>query len=112
MAAVVIEDYDPTWPEQFERLAAGLRPHLGDGAVAIDHIGSTAVPGLSAKDVIDIQVTVADLTKADRLAPAFERAGYRATPYRHDHRPAGDQRGPGLWEKRLWQSQPGPRPGS
>jgi GrpB-like predicted nucleotidyltransferase (UPF0157 family) len=109
MAAVVIEDYDPTWPEQFERLAAGLRPHLGDGAVAIDHIGSTAVPGLGAKDVIDIQVTVADLARADQLAPAFERAGYRATPYRHDHRPAGGQSDPWRWEKRLWQSQPGAR---
>ncbi len=109
MAAVVIQDYDPTWPRQFEELAAGLRQHLGGEVVSIDHIGSTAVPGLRAKDVIDIQVTVAGLAQADRLAPAFERAGYRAAPYRHDHRPAGDPSDPGRWEKRLWQSQPGAR---
>ena len=110
MAAVVIVDSDPTWPRQFEELAAGLRQHLDGEVVSIDHIGSTAVPGLRAKDVIDIQVTVADLAQADRLAPAFERAGYRAAPYRHDHRPAGDPSDPGRWEKRLWQSQPGARP--
>jgi GrpB-like predicted nucleotidyltransferase (UPF0157 family) len=106
MATVAIVDYDPTWPDQFEQLAAALRRHLGDGVVGIDHIGSTAVPGLAAKDVIDLQVTVADLADADRLAPAFERAGYLATPYRRDHQPAGDRSDPGRWEKRLWQSPP------
>jgi GrpB-like predicted nucleotidyltransferase (UPF0157 family) len=109
MVTVAIVDYDPTWPEQFEQVAAALRRHLGDAAVAIDHIGSTAVPGLAAKDVIDVQVTVASLADADRLAPAFQAAGYAATPYRQDHRPAGDAGGTGLWEKRLWQSQPGAR---
>ena len=109
MAAVTIVDYDPTWPDQFEQVAAGLRRQLGDAAVAIDHIGSTAVPGLAAKDVIDVQVTVASLADADRLAPAFQQAGYAATRYRHDHRPAGDHADPGLWEKRLWQSPPGAR---
>ena len=48
MVTVAIVDYDPTWPEQFEQVAAALRRHLGDAAVAIDHIGSTAVPGLAA----------------------------------------------------------------
>ena len=109
MGIVAIVEYDPTWPQQFEELAAGLRRHLGDGAVGIDHIGSTAVPGLAAKDVIDLQVAVASLADADRLAPAFERAGYVATPYRQDHRPAGDASDPGLWQKRLWQSPPGAR---
>jgi GrpB-like predicted nucleotidyltransferase (UPF0157 family) len=46
------------WPDQFEELAPALRRRLGDAAVAIDHIGSTSVPGLAAKDIIDIQVTV------------------------------------------------------
>ncbi len=109
MATVAIVDYDPTWPGQFEELAAGLRRQLGDGALGIDHIGSTAVAGLAAKDVLDVQVTVADLAQADRLGPAFERAGYLPTRYRHDHRPAGDGSDPGLWEKRLWQSPPGAR---
>jgi GrpB-like predicted nucleotidyltransferase (UPF0157 family) len=109
MAAVAIVDYDPTWPDQFGQLAAGLRRQLGPAALSLDHIGSTAVPGLAAKDVIDLQVTVASLAAADRLAPAFERAGYVATPYRHDHQPAGDPSDPGWWEKRLWQSPPGAR---
>ena len=109
MATVAIVDYDPTWPGQFQRLAAELRRHLGEAASRIDHIGSTAVPGLAAKDVIDLQVTVASLAEADRLAPAFQRAGYVPAPYRHDHRPAGDSSDPALWEKRLWQSPPGGR---
>ncbi len=109
MATVTVVDYDPTWPDQFEQLAAGLRRRLGDAVVSIDHIGSTAVPGLAAKDVLDLQVTVASLADADRLAPAFRRAGYVATPYRLDHRPAGDPSDPGLWEKRLWQAPPGRR---
>jgi GrpB-like predicted nucleotidyltransferase (UPF0157 family) len=109
MPVIAIVDYDPTWPEQFQQLAAELRRHLGDAASRIDHIGSTAVPGLAAKDVIDLQVTVASLADADRLAPAFQAAGYTATRYRQDHRPAGDPSDPGLWEKRLWQSPPGAR---
>jgi GrpB-like predicted nucleotidyltransferase (UPF0157 family) len=109
MAAVALVDYDPTWPDQFARLAAALRRQLGDGVLAVDHIGSTAVPGLAAKDVLDVQVTVPDLATADRLAPAFRRAGYLATPYRRDHQPAGDRSDPGAWEKRLWQTPPGAR---
>jgi len=109
MATVAIVGYDPNWPDQFQRLAAELRRHLGEAASRIDHIGSTAVPGLAAKDVIDLQVTVASLAEADRLAPAFQRAGYLPAPYRHDHRPAGDTSDPTTWEKRLWQSPPGGR---
>jgi dephospho-CoA kinase len=105
--AVAIVDYDPTWPDQFEQLATALRRHLGDAVLAIDHIGSTAVPGLGAKDVIDIQVTVANLADADRLAPAFQQAGHAASRYRLDHQPAGDASDPALWEKRLWQTPPG-----
>jgi GrpB-like predicted nucleotidyltransferase (UPF0157 family) len=109
MATGVIVDYDPTWPDQFEQLAAALRRRLNDGVISIDHIGSTAVPELAAKDIIDLQVTVASLADADRLAPAFQQLGYSATPWRRDHQPAGDASNPGLWEKRLWQSPPGAR---
>jgi aminoglycoside 6'-N-acetyltransferase len=106
---VAIVDYDPTWPDQFQQLAATLRRHLDDEALAVDHIGSTSVPGLAAKDTIDIQVTVPALADADRLAPAFQRAGYVATPNRLDHRPAGDPSDPARWEKRLWRSPPAAR---
>ena len=54
---IVIAPYSPEWPLEFSRLAAPLAAALGELAVRIDHIGSTAVPGLAAKDVIDIQVT-------------------------------------------------------
>jgi aminoglycoside 6'-N-acetyltransferase len=108
-ARVAIVDYDATWPAQCQLLAAARWRHLGDGVLAIHHIGSTSAPGLAAKDTIDIQVTVPALADADRLAPAFQQAGYVATPYRLDHRPASDPSDPGLWEKRLWQSPPAVR---
>ncbi|MFG2634776.1 GrpB family protein [Streptomyces sp. NPDC048362] len=55
--ATVIE-YSPQWPEEFEQVAGELRGALGDVALAIDHIGSTSVPGLPAKDCVDVQVRV------------------------------------------------------
>ena len=70
----------PDLPDQFEQLAAALRHRLNDGVISIDHIASTAVPGLAAKDIIDLQGTVASLAHADRLAPAFQEIGYSATP--------------------------------
>src|SRR5215217_3863100 len=112
MANVVIVDYDPTWPDQFKQLAADLRRHLGGDILGIDHIGSTSVPGLAAKDVIDLQVTVASLTDADRLAPAFQRAGHVLTPYQLDHRPAGDRVTPGCGESACGNPRLGPTEGS
>jgi membrane protease YdiL (CAAX protease family) len=66
-------------PDEFRRLAQALRACLGQLALRIDHIGSTSVPGLAAKNVIDVQVTVAILDQ-DRLGPALERAGFRGWP--------------------------------
>ena len=51
---------DPSWPAQFAELAARIREALGDRALAVEHVGSTSVPGLAAKPIIDIDVTVAD----------------------------------------------------
>ena len=65
MARVVIEPYSERWAGEFAGLARRLRDVLGERALRIDHIGSTAVPGLAAKDRIDIQVTVADLADAN-----------------------------------------------
>lgn len=59
--AIVIQPYDDSWPAEFARVEALLRESLDEVAERIDHIGSTAVPGLAAKDVIDVQVAVADL---------------------------------------------------
>ena len=58
MALIEITEADPRWPGEFEAVASALDDALGALAVRIDHIGSTAVPGLAAKDIIDVQVTV------------------------------------------------------
>jgi dephospho-CoA kinase len=67
---------DPSWPDQARRIVARLNTACGHRAVRIDHIGSTAVPGLDAEDVIDVQVTVPSLEVADELADALLSAGY------------------------------------
>lgn len=69
---IIIEDYDPHWPEQFELLRSHIAPALAPLAAAIEHVGSTAVPGLAAKPIIDMDVllhSAADLPEAiTRLA--------------------------------------------
>jgi GrpB-like predicted nucleotidyltransferase (UPF0157 family) len=82
-----IVPYQEGWPSEFHALADRLRALLGPAALRIDHIGSTAVPGLAAKDIIDIQVTVTDL--ADPAIEALDRAGFRRIPELVDHAPRG-----------------------
>jgi GrpB-like predicted nucleotidyltransferase (UPF0157 family) len=79
--AVRVVDADPTWPARFAAEAAQIRAALGPSALWVDHVGSTAVPGLAAKPIIDIQVSVAQIQPMDRYRPALERLGYRHTPY-------------------------------
>jgi GrpB-like predicted nucleotidyltransferase (UPF0157 family) len=67
---VVVVEYDSDWPKQFERLKAPIGLALGNLAAAIEHVGSTAVPGLAAKSIIDIDVL---LHRADDLPAAIER---------------------------------------
>jgi dephospho-CoA kinase len=83
-ARPVLLPYDPSWPEQARRIVARLNTACGHHAVRIDHIGSTAVEGLDAKDAIDIQVTVASLEAADELAEALTSAGYLRMPITAD----------------------------
>ena len=80
----VLVPYDPSWPDQAARIAARLNTACGHRAVRIDHIGSTAVPGMDAKDVIDVQVTVASLDAADELTEALTSAGYVRMPVTAD----------------------------
>ncbi len=75
-AAPAVVASDPNWPDQARRIVARLQTTCGHRAVRVDHIGSTAVPGLDAKDVIDVQVSVASLDVADELADALLAAGY------------------------------------
>jgi GrpB-like predicted nucleotidyltransferase (UPF0157 family) len=73
---ISIADYDPAWPVRFAELAARLRQALGDVALRIDHIGSTSVPGLAAKPVIDIQISVARLEPVDPFRAPLVGLGY------------------------------------
>jgi GrpB-like predicted nucleotidyltransferase (UPF0157 family) len=86
---VRIVPYDPVWPRRYRELAAAIRGALGDAALDIEHVGSTAVEGLAAKDVIDIDHTVADPREEDRYVPALARLGYvliNREPSWHEHR--------------------------
>ncbi len=90
---------DPTWPAQAARLLARIGHALGDRVVALEHIGSTAVPDLPAKDVIDLQVGVRHLTEADGAAFVADlaSAGFVRVPgVDHDNAKDG-----GTWPKRL-----------
>ncbi|WP_326546739.1 dephospho-CoA kinase [Mycolicibacterium sp. ND9-15] len=78
-AAPLLVPYDPTWPDQARRVVARLDTACGHRATRIDHIGSTAVPGMEAKDVIDVQVTVASLDVADELSDALTAVGFVRT---------------------------------
>jgi len=104
---IVIVSPRPEWAAEFAALAQALAAALGDLALRVDHIGSTAVPGLAAKDILDVQVTVADLTPA--LQAAFERGGYGRQPHNADHQPPGATTDARAWEKQLYRPGPGAR---
>ena len=73
----VVHDYDPTWPDRFDGLRRLLAETLGDAVVAIEHVGSTAVPGLPAKPIIDVDIALADYSGAHELRQTLEAAGFR-----------------------------------
>jgi GrpB-like predicted nucleotidyltransferase (UPF0157 family) len=75
-APVTLAEYDPQWPRLFEREAERIRTALGDRALAVEHVGSTAVPGLAAKPIVDIVLVVDDSADETGYAPALEAAGY------------------------------------
>lgn len=77
--AIPIVPYDPAWPDHFLAEAARLREVLGDVALRIDHVGSTAVPGLAAKPIVDIQISVAAIAQTARYREPLERLGYAYT---------------------------------
>jgi GrpB-like predicted nucleotidyltransferase (UPF0157 family) len=73
---VEVVAYDPRWPTLFGQQAAMLRAALGEVALRIDHIGSTAVPELAAKPIIDIQISVATFEPLDAFRAPLEQLGY------------------------------------
>jgi dephospho-CoA kinase len=100
--------YDPTWPEQAQRIIARLNTACGHRALRIDHIGSTAVPGMDGKDVIDIQITVAVPELADELTAPLLAAGYPRVPTITADTPHSADTA--LWHKRFHASADPGRP--
>ncbi|HEY1241348.1 MAG TPA: GrpB family protein [Bryobacteraceae bacterium] len=92
-----IVDYDPGWPARFFREAAAVETALGARVLLLEHVGSTSVPELPAKPIIDILLVVADSAREEEYAAALERAGYEIhvrEPEWYEHRmfksPAAD----------------------
>jgi dephospho-CoA kinase len=77
--SVVVVSYRPEWPADFAVLADQVRATLGEQAACIDHVGSTSVPGLAAKDCIDVQVRVQAVDE-ERLVALFSEIGFRCRP--------------------------------
>lgn len=105
---VTIVPYKPIWLGEFESIAADLRDALGDLALRIDHIGSTSVPGLAAKDRIDIQVTVEGLNLP--VEQALNRIGYTRLEHLTDHPPSGTEAQSSDWTKWVFKPPEGQRP--
>jgi GrpB-like predicted nucleotidyltransferase (UPF0157 family) len=73
---IVLCDHDPRWAERYEREAARIRRVLGARVRRLEHVGSTSVPGLAAKPIVDIVVEVADSSDEPRYIPPLRNAGY------------------------------------
>jgi GrpB-like predicted nucleotidyltransferase (UPF0157 family) len=84
-----VVDYDPAWPLRFEREAEKIQSALASVSLCIEHVGSTAVPGLAAKPIIDVLVVVANSADEANYVQRLEQAGYRLRirePEWHEHR--------------------------
>jgi GrpB-like predicted nucleotidyltransferase (UPF0157 family) len=88
-APITLVDYDPGWPGLFEREASRVRKTLGAQVLCLEHAGSTAVPGLAAKPVIDMVLVVPDSADEPAYVPPLTGAGYRLVlrePQWYEHR--------------------------
>ncbi|KAJ1936504.1 hypothetical protein EC988_008179, partial [Linderina pennispora] len=74
---LVVVEYDPKWAEQFADEAHRIRDAIGPYILDVEHVGSTSIPGLAAKPIIDIQVVVADFSQLAQCIPAMQQLGYR-----------------------------------
>ena len=87
--SVVIVDYDPGWPDRFAAVRSLLTATLGDRIAAVEHVGSTSVPGLAAKPIIDVDLLLPDTADESSYLPALHEAGYRLVlrePWWYGHR--------------------------
>ncbi|MET3902894.1 dephospho-CoA kinase [Paenarthrobacter sp. 4246] len=106
----VMTPYNSDWSRQADRLAARITVAAPHHILAVDHIGSTSVPGLAAKDVIDLQVAVSDLGVADLIADQLAAAGFPAVPGANRDTPKSIQPDPAEWQKRFHASADPGRP--
>jgi GrpB-like predicted nucleotidyltransferase (UPF0157 family) len=87
--SIIIEDYDPAWADRFAAASSLLGEALSGLIIAIEHVGSTSVPGLPAKPIIDIDLLIEDTADESRYLPALEELGYRLVlrePWWYGHR--------------------------
>ena len=105
---IQILPYQPQWPQEFAAIGSCIRQALGDLAIRIDHIGSTSAPGLPAKDIIDVQITVREL--GDPIERLLTRAGYgRCEEIWRDHVPPGSPEAESEWRKWMFSPAEGQR---
>jgi dephospho-CoA kinase len=100
----LLAEPDPSWPAQAARLTARIELAAGPGALRIDHVGSTSVPGLPAKDVIDLQVSVHSQADADAMREALATAGFPCHPDLTSDDPKPSHPDPRDWAKRVHSS--------
>jgi GrpB-like predicted nucleotidyltransferase (UPF0157 family) len=74
---IIIEDYNPLWPQQFEKIRARIAPSLGELASAVEHVGSTAVAGLAAKPIIDVDVLLKNAADLPLAISKLAALGYQ-----------------------------------
>ena len=101
MTGIVIARPDDSWPAQYEKIAHAVGGLLGELALRIDHIGSTSVPGLPAKDILDMQVTVGTEPELDEVAERMVAADWELRPPRRDHPVPGLPADDLQWVKRM-----------
>ena len=97
----VLAPANPEWPAQAARLIARLQLAAAGDILTLDHVGSTAVPGLPAKDILDLQLGVEDMAAAERIAPLLADAGFPAWPGIVSDNPKPSHPDPSDWPKRL-----------
>jgi GrpB-like predicted nucleotidyltransferase (UPF0157 family) len=88
-STIYLAPYNPAWPDLFDRLAKQIREALGDAVLRLEHVGSTSVPGLSAKPIIDMLLVVADSRNEAAFVKPLEEIGYTLhirEPDWHQHR--------------------------
>jgi GrpB-like predicted nucleotidyltransferase (UPF0157 family) len=88
-ATIALSPYDPAWPAQFAAEEVKIRAALGDAALVLEHVGSTSIPGIPAKPIIDILLVVRDSSDEVSYVPALTARGYRLEvrePEWHQHR--------------------------